>query len=57
MTFFDTYSFRQKNIALAILSVLLVAVSYKKAFSVSIETKEYRDELLVKLERAEMSLI
>ncbi len=52
MTFFDTYSFRQKNIALAVMSVLLIAVTYKKAFSVSIKTKEYRDELVLKLAKA-----
>lgn len=45
MTFFDKYSYRQKNYALALLAVLLIAVAYKRAFSVSIETAAYRNEL------------
>lgn len=53
MTFFDNYSYKQKNLALAILSILLIAASYKKAYSVSIETKKYRDELIKKLEKVE----
>lgn len=53
MTFFDTYSYKQKNYALIVLSVLLIAVAYKRAFSVSIETKNYRNELQTRLDRAE----
>ncbi|MCH2224897.1 MAG: hypothetical protein MK066_09025 [Crocinitomicaceae bacterium] len=53
MEFFDKYSYKQKNYALAILSVLLIAVSYKRAFSVSIETSEYKQELEDKLIVAE----
>ena len=49
MTFFDKYSFRQKNIALAILTVLMIAAAYKRSFSVTIETKNYRNELEQKL--------
>lgn len=52
MTFFDSYSFKQKNYALAILAVLLIALAYKKAFSVSLETVKYRTELSEKLERS-----
>lgn len=52
MTFFDKYSYKQKNYAMAILAVLLIAVAYKRAFSVSIETRGYRDELYEKLDRA-----
>ena len=53
MEFFDKYSYKQKNYALAILTVLLIAVSYKRAFSVSIETSEYKQELEDKLIVAE----
>jgi len=49
MTFFDKYSYKQKNYALILLAVLLVAVAYKKAFSVTLETMQYRDELEEKL--------
>lgn len=52
MTFFEKYSFKQKNYALALFSILLIAVSYKKAFNVSIETRIVRDELRLKLEKA-----
>lgn len=52
MEFFDKYSYRQKNYALAILCVLLVAVAYKRAFSVSIETKDLKNELEAKLVQA-----
>ncbi len=52
MTFFDKYSYKQKNYALAILAVLLIAVAYKRAFSISIETRNYRNELQDKLLRA-----
>ena len=45
MTFFDTYSFRQKNYAVLILTVLLIAVAYKRSFSVSMETNRYKKEL------------
>lgn len=53
MTFFDQYTYRQKNYALLILSVLLFAVTYKKAILVTLETKKYRNELEQKLTRAE----
>lgn len=55
MTFFDQYSYKQKNIALLVLGVLLAAVSYKRAFSVTIETSEYKTELQEKLILAESS--
>lgn len=45
MTFFDQYSYKQKNYALMILTVLLVAASYKRAFKTTLETKAYRTEL------------
>jgi hypothetical protein len=52
LTFFDKYSFQQKNYALAILTVLLIAVAYKKAFSISLDTIKYQTELTDKVEKA-----
>lgn len=52
MTFFDKYSYKQKNYALLIFSVLLIATSYKRAFSVSLATRDYQVELEQKLARA-----
>ncbi|NRA13343.1 MAG: hypothetical protein HRT57_15460, partial [Crocinitomicaceae bacterium] len=52
MTFFDKYSFKQKNYAVALLTVLLIAVAYKKSFSGSLETIKYRTELNAKVEKA-----
>ncbi len=49
MTFFDQYSFKQKNYALVVLTVLLVAASYKRAFKITIETLQYRKELNEKI--------
>ncbi len=49
MTFFDSYSYKKKNVALAIISILLIAASFKKAFFVSYQTKEFKDELVLKL--------
>ncbi len=53
MTFFDGYSYKVKNRAMIVLAVLLVAVAYKRAFSVTIDTRGYRSELEQKLVRAE----
>lgn len=53
MTFFDQYSYKQKNIALLVLGVLLAAVAYKRAFSTTLETLAYRTELEEKLVLAE----
>lgn len=52
MTFFDGYSYKQKNYALMILAVLLVAASYKRAFSVTIDTLRNKDELMRKVEES-----
>lgn len=52
MTFFDGYSYKVKNRAMIVLAVLLVAVAYKRAFSVTIETRGYKTELEEKLVRA-----
>lgn len=52
MTFFDKYSYKQKNYALALLSVLLLAVAYKRSFSVTMETLTIRQELEDKVVRA-----
>jgi hypothetical protein len=57
MTFFDKYSYKQKNYALALLAVLLVAVSYKRAFSTTIETRQYRDELEEKVLMAQTASV
>ena len=53
MTFFDKYSYKQKNFALIVLSVLLIAATYKRAFSVSIASSNYQEELELRLEKAE----
>lgn len=53
MTFFDGYSYKVKNRAMIVLAVLLIAVAYKRAFSVTFETQGYRQELEQKLIRAE----
>lgn len=53
MTFFDKYSFKQKNYALIVISVLLIAVTYKRAISLTIEKSEYADDLTSKLLKAE----
>lgn len=52
MTFFDKYTYKQKNYALLILAVLLVAVSYKRAFKITIETLGVKKELTQKIEDA-----
>lgn len=52
MEFFDKYSYKQKNYALAILTVLIAAVVYKHKFSVAIETKAFQSELEEKIEQA-----
>lgn len=52
MTFFDKYTYKQKNYALLVLGVLLAAVAYKKGFGPTLEIKEYRTELEQKLELA-----
>ncbi len=52
MTFFEKYTYKQKNYALMILAVLLVAVSYKRAFKTTIETRAYRKEIELNIETA-----
>lgn len=56
MTFFDTYSYKQKNYALLVIIVLLAAAVYKRSVSVTIETKAYERELDEKLETADKAL-
>ena len=56
MTFFDQYSYKQKNYALLILGVLLAAVSYKRAFKVTIETLAAKKELEDKIEKARFAV-
>ena len=52
MTFFDQYSYKQKNLALLILGVLLTAVAYKRSFKTTIETRDYISELRMKQQDA-----
>jgi len=52
MTFFDNYSYKQKNLALLVLGVLLVAVAYKRSFKTTFETQAYIAELALKKEEA-----
>lgn len=56
MTFFDKYSYKQKNYALLVLIVLLAAAVYKRSISVTIETKGYERELDGKIETAGKAL-
>lgn len=55
MTFFDKYSYKQKNLALLVLGVLLAAVSYKRSFRTTFETQDYIHELEAKKEMAASS--
>jgi hypothetical protein len=55
MTFFDKYSYKQKNLALLVLGVLLAAVSYKRSFRTTLETLGYISELKAKKELAASS--
>lgn len=55
MTLFDKYSYKQKNLALLVLGVLLFAVSYKRSFKTTIETTSYISELNDKQAEAELS--
>lgn len=48
MTLFEKYSYKQKNFALLVIAVLLFAVSYKRAFSKTIETNTYINELEIR---------
>jgi hypothetical protein len=52
MTFFDSYSYRKKNYALAIVTVLLVAASYKRVFKNTVETVAYKKELQSQLQQS-----
>lgn len=52
MTFFDKYTYKQKNYALLVLGVLLAAVAYKRGFGPTFEIKDYQAELQQKLELA-----
>lgn len=56
MTFFDKYSYKQKNYALLVFIVLLAAAVYKRSLSVTIETKKYEAELDEKIDTAQRAL-
>lgn len=45
MTFFDKYSYKQKNFALIVVTILLIAAAYKRVFRTTIETVGYSKEL------------
>lgn len=55
MTFFDKYSYKQKNLALLVLGVLLFAAAYKRSFRTTIDTTTYISELSDKKAEAELS--
>lgn len=55
MTLFEKYSYKQKNLALLVIGVLLFAVAYKRSFSTTIETNAYISELELKKAEAESS--
>lgn len=55
MILFEKYSYKQKNLALLVLGVLLFAVSYKRSFRNTIETHSYLAELEQKKAEAEAS--
>jgi hypothetical protein len=55
MTLFEKYSYKQKNLALLVIGVLLFAVAYKRSFSTTIETTAYIAELKEKKQQAESS--
>lgn len=55
MTLFEKYSYKQKNLALLVIGVLLFAVAYKRSFRTTIETRAYINELEVKKSEAVLS--
>lgn len=55
MTLFEKYSYKQKNLALLVIGVLLFAVAYKRSFRTTIETRAYIAELEIKKAEAEQS--
>lgn len=56
MTFFDKYTYKQKNYALLVVLVLLLAVTYKKSISVTLELKKYNSELDDQLHLADVAI-
>ena len=52
MTFFDKYTYKQKNYALLLLGVLLIAVAYKRSFKTTLETRAYKQEIEEKIRAA-----
>lgn len=57
MTLFEKYSYKQKNLALLVIGVLLFAAAYKRSFSTTIETRSYISELELKKAEAENSML
>lgn len=56
MTFFDKYSYKQKNYALLVVLVLLLAVTYKRSISVTLELNNYSYELDEQLQLAKIAI-
>lgn len=52
MTFFEKYTYKQKNYALLLLGVLLIAAAYKRSFKTTIETRAYKQEIETKIQEA-----
>lgn len=57
MTFFDQYSYKQKNYALLVLVILLVAASYKRVFKITFESIAYKKELEQKIVQAKSAAV
>jgi hypothetical protein len=55
MTLFEKYSYKQKKLALLIITVLLGAVAYKRAFKVTLDLKDLKQELTVRSQEAATS--
>jgi hypothetical protein len=55
MKLFEKYSYGQKNVALLLIGVLLLAVSYKRSFSKTLELISYSNELDQKIEDGKAS--
>lgn len=55
MTFFEKYTYKQKNLALLVLGALLIAAAYKRSFKTTLETLTYKEELVEKIAYAQQA--
>lgn len=55
MVLFEKYSYKQKKLALIIISILLCAVAYKRAFKVTLDLRKLNEELTIKSQEASTS--